>query len=253
MVKRINRLLLALIMAAMLVGAGVFVPTVKAQPPQPLEEVVVTDTKLKLEETETEDYDPWEPFNEKMFNFNYKLDRYVVKPVAKVYNEIVLDGEKQAIANLLDNIRVPKRFVNSLLQGKFKGAAREVARFVINTTLGVGGMADVAKYQFHLEKSDEDTGQTFGYYGAGPGPYLVLPFLPPMDVRDGIGYVVDLALDPLTYVLPAGPSLGRYTEDMVNNRAQNLDTYQSVEEATVDLYSAVRNGYLTRRKQQIAE
>ena len=253
MVMKIDRLVLVSIMAVTLVGAGVFVPTVKAQAPQPLEEVVVTDTKLKLEETETEDYDPWEPFNEKMFNFNYKLDRYVIKPVAKVYNEIVLDGEKQAIANLLDNIRVPKRFVNSLLQGKFKGAAREVARFVINTTLGVAGMADVAKYQFHLEQSNEDTGQTFGYYGAGAGPYLVLPFLPPMDVRDGIGYVFDLALDPLTYVLPAGPSLGRYTEDMVNNRAQNLDTYQSVEEATVDLYSAVRNGYLTKRKQQISE
>jgi len=253
MVKKTNRLLVILIMAVALVGAGVFVPTVKAQAPQPLEEVVVTDTKLKLEDTETEDYDPWEPFNEKMFNFNYKLDRYVIKPVAKVYNEIVLDGEKQAIANLLDNVRVPKRFVNSLLQGKFKGAGREIARFVINSTLGVGGMADVAKYQFHLEKSDEDTGQTFGYYGAGPGPYLVLPFLPPMDVRDGIGYVFDIALDPLTYVLPAGPSLGRYTEDMVNYRAQNLDTYQSVEESTLDLYSAVRNAYLTKRKQQIAE
>ena len=253
MVKRINRLLLALIMAGTLVGTGVFVPTIKAQTPQPLEEVVVKDTKLKLEETVTEDYDPWEPFNEKMFNFNYKLDRYLIKPVAKVYNEIVLDGEKQAIANLLNNIRVPKRFVNSLLQGKFKGAAREIARFVINTTLGVAGMADVAKYQFHLEPSNEDTGQTFGYYGSGPGPYLVLPFLPPMDVRDGIGYVFDLAMDPLTYVLPTGPSLGRYTEDMVNNRAQNLDTYQSVEESTLDLYSAVRNGYLTKRKQQIAE
>jgi phospholipid-binding lipoprotein MlaA len=253
MVNRINRLLLALIMAVTLVGAGVVVPTVKAQAPQPLEEVVVKDTKLKLEEPETEDYDPWEPFNEKMFNFNYKLDRYVIKPVAKVYNEIVLDGEKQAIANLFDNVRVPKRFVNSLLQGKFKGAAREVARFVINTTLGVGGMADVAKYQFHLEPSNEDTGQTFGYYGAGPGPYLVLPFLPPMDVRDGIGYVFDIALDPLTYVLPAGPSVGRYTENMVNNRAQNLDTFEAVEESTLDLYSAVRNGYLTKRKQLIAE
>jgi len=151
MVTKIDRLVLISIMAVTLVGPGVFVPTVKAQAPQPLEEVVVTDTKLKLEETETEDYDPWEPFNEKMFNFNYKLDRYVIKPVAKVYNEIVLDGEKQAIANLLDNIRVPKRFVNSLLQGKFKGAGREIARFVINSTLGVGGMADVAKYQFHLE------------------------------------------------------------------------------------------------------
>ena len=251
MLNRPSSLALAIIMC--LGTLGVAPLTTSTNNIQPLEEIVVRDTMLHLEMTDTEEYDPWEPFNEKVFNFNYKVDRFVLKPVAKVYNEIVLDGEKQAIANLLDNVRVPKRFVNSLLQGKFKGAAREIARFVINTTLGVGGMADVAKYQFHLEPSNEDTGQTFGYYGAGAGPYLVLPFLPPMDVRDGIGYVFDLALDPLTYVLPAGPSLGRYTEDMVNNRAQNLDTYQSVEESTLDLYSAVRNGYLTKRKQQIAE
>jgi ABC-type transporter lipoprotein component MlaA len=86
---------------------------------QPLEEVVVHDTRLHLDETDMEDYDPWEPFNEKMFNFNYKLDRYVIKPVAKVYNEIVLEGEKQAIYNAYDNVAMPKRFVNSLLQGKF--------------------------------------------------------------------------------------------------------------------------------------
>ena len=220
---------------------------------QPLEEVVVHDTKLQLEEADTEDYDPWESFNEKMFNFNYKLDRYVIKPVAKVYNEIVLDGEKQAIHNAYDNVAMPRRFINSLLQGKFKGASREIARFLINSTLGVGGLADVAKYQFHLEKSDEDTGQTFGYYGVGPGPYLVLPFSSPLTVRDAVGYLFDLAMDPLTYVLTVIPSVGKKTEDIINDRAINLDTFQSVEEATLDLYSAVRNAYLTRRKQQIAE
>jgi phospholipid-binding lipoprotein MlaA len=226
---------------------------------EPLEEVFVKE--LRLDETETEDYDPWESFNEKMFNFNYyKLDRYVIKPVAKVYNEIVLDGEKQAIQNLFENIGMPRRFLNSLLQGKFKGAGRELARFVINSTLGVGGFADVAKYQFHLERSNEDTGQTFGYYGAGPGPYLVLPFLPPLTVRDGIGYAFDIAMDPLTYFFPiTGPpgdiavSVGRKIEKMLNDRALNLDKYESVEESTVDLYSAVRNAYLTRRKHQIAE
>ena len=220
---------------------------------QPLEEVVVHDTKLKLDDADTEDYDPWESFNEKMFNFNYKLDRYVIKPVAKVYNEIVLDGEKQAIHNAYDNVAMPRRFINSLLQGKFKGASREIARFLINSTLGVGGLADVAKYQFHLEKSDEDTGQTFGYYGVGPGPYLVLPFSSPLTVRDAVGYLFDLAMDPLTYVLTVIPSVGKKTEDIINDRAINLDTFQSVEEATLDLYSAVRNAYLTRRKQQIAE
>jgi len=212
---------------------------------QPLEEVVVHDTKLHLEETDVDDYDPWEPFNEKMFNFNYKVDRYVIKPVAKVYNEIVLDGEKQAIHNAYENVAMPRRFVNSLLQGKFNGAGRELSRFLINSTLGVGGFADVAKYQFHMEKSDENTGRTFEHYGAGPGPYLVLPFLAPLTVRDAVGYAFDLALDPMSYVLPLVGSFAKTTDDIVNNRARNLDMYESVEEATLDLYSAVRNAYLT--------
>jgi phospholipid-binding lipoprotein MlaA len=223
---------------------------------QPLEEVVVHDTSLHLDETDMDDYDPWEPFNEKMFNFNYRLDRYVIKPVAKVYNEIVLDGEKQAIHNAYENVAMPKRFVNSLLQGKFKGAGWELSRFVINTTLGVGGLADVAKYQFHIEQSDENTGKTFGHYGAGPGPYLVLPFLSPLTVRDAVGYAFDLALDPMSYVLPLVGSFGKTTDDIVNTRAINLDRYESVEEATVDLYSAVRNAYLTdansRSKQNLS-
>jgi phospholipid-binding lipoprotein MlaA len=220
---------------------------------QQLEEVVVTDTKLQLDQPETEDYDPWEPFNEKTFNFNYKLDKYVIKPVAKVYNEIVLPGEQEALHNAYDNVAMPRRFINSLLQGKFKGAVRELSRFVINSTLGVGGLADVAKYQFNLEKSEEDTGQTFGYYGAGPGPYLVLPLLSPLTVRDAVGYVFDVAMDPINYVLPALGTIGKKTEEIMNERALNLDTFEAVEEGTLDLYGAVRNAYLTRRKQQIAE
>lgn len=221
---------------------------------QPLEEVVVTDTKIKsVDEEEGGDYDPWEPFNDKMFTFNYKLDHYVIKPVAKVYDQIILDGEKQLIKNVYQNVAMPKRFLNSLLQGKFKGAGRELARFVINSTVGGAGMTDVAKYQFGIEKSEEDTGQTFGFYGIGPGPYLVLPFLPPMTVRDGVGYLFDLAMDPINYVLPLFPSIGRKVEDVVNERALNLETYESVEEATLDLYSAVRNAYLRKREQQIKE
>ncbi len=242
---------LVLAMLSMAVDAGLL--CIPANAAEPLEEVVVKDTKLTLDDADTEDYDPWEGFNEKVFNFNYKLDRYVIKPVARIYNEIVLPGEQQALHNAYDNVAMPKRFINSLLQGKFKGASREIARFVINSTLGVAGLADVAKYQFHLEKSDEDTGQTLGFYGAGPGPYLILPLTSPLTVRDAIGYAFDIALDPLTYVLPALGSLGKKTEDVINDRSLNLDNYESVEDATLDLYSAVRNAYLTRRKQQIAE
>ena len=243
MVNQSTYLALALIASLGTLGVGPLQTPVTDV--QPLEEVVVHDTRLHLDEMDMDDYDPWEPFNEKMFNFNYKLDRYVIKPVAKVYNEIVLDGEKQAIHNAYDNVAMPKRFVNSLLQGKFTGAGRELSRFVINSTLGVGGLADVAKYQFHMEQSDENTGKTLGHYGAGPGPYLVLPFLAPLTVRNAVGYAFDLALDPMSYVLPLAGIFGKNTDDIVNNRVRNLDKYESVEEATVDLYSAVRNAYLT--------
>jgi phospholipid-binding lipoprotein MlaA len=236
---------LALIMSVGTLGAG---PLQASDDVQPLEEVVVYDTKLDLDSSGMEDYDPWEPFNEKMFSFNYKLDRYVIKPVAKVYNEIVLDGEKQAIHNAYDNIVMPRRFINSMLQGKFRGAGRELSRFVINSTLGVAGLADVAKYQFHIEKSDVNSADTFGFYGVGPGPYLILPFLPPLTVRNAVGYAFDLALDPISYVSPLAGSVGRTSEEIVNNRAINLENYQSAEEATLDLYSAVRNAYLTEQK-----
>jgi phospholipid-binding lipoprotein MlaA len=140
---------------------------------------------------------------------------------------------------------MPRRLINSIFQGKFRGAGREVSRFVINSTLGVGGLADVARYQFHIEKSDVNSADTFGFYGAKPGPYLVLPFLPPFTVRGAVGYAVDLALDPVSYVLPFAGSFGKTSEDIVNNRAVNLENYQSVEEATLDLYSAVRNATIT--------
>ena len=136
--KRTWHCVLAVVIVLLVSAGGT--PRICSAAEPPLEEVVVHDTKLKLEENETEDYDPWESFNEKMFNFNYKLDRYVIKPVAKIYNEIVLDGEKQAIHNLYDNVAMPRRFINSLLQKKFKGAGRELARFLINSTLGVGGV-----------------------------------------------------------------------------------------------------------------
>jgi phospholipid-binding lipoprotein MlaA len=104
-----------------------------------------------------------------------------------------------------------------------------------------------------LRRTCKDTGQTLGVYGVGPGPYLVLPFLPPLTVRDGIGFGVDAALDPLLYVSPFAASAGRSGGTIVNDRALNLERFESVEEATLDLYSAVRNAYLSRRQQAIAD
>jgi phospholipid-binding lipoprotein MlaA len=209
------------------------------------------ETEPPLDEEEV--YDPWEPFNERIFAFNYNVDRYVLKPVARGYRAVVPERVQVMIANGFDNIAVVPRVVNSLLQGKVEGALREVSRFLVNSTLGVGGLFDAGKHA-GLEPSREDFGQTLGVWGVGPGPYLVLPLMPPMTVRDGIGRGVDGVMDPLSYVLPfIWERLAMKVGETVNERALNYELFQGVEETTLDLYSSVRHFYLKRREQQIKE
>jgi phospholipid-binding lipoprotein MlaA len=207
----------------------------------------------KVEGEGDEEYDPLEKFNEVMFEVNRNLDRFVLKPIATVYSWVVPEPIEILIANGFDNIAFVPRAGNSLLQGKWGGATREVARFLINSTLGIGGLFDAAKY-WGIEKSREDFGQTLGVWGLGPGPYLVLPLLEPMTIRDGIGRGVDALMNPLTWV---GPSiyigLAMKAAEMINDRALNLELFQGLEESVIDLYSAVRNGYLRRREQMIKE
>ncbi|MEK7371995.1 MAG: VacJ family lipoprotein [candidate division NC10 bacterium] len=201
-----------------------------------------------------EEYDPWESFNESMFTFNRNLDKYVLKPAAQAYNFVVPDELQQMIDRGFDNIRVVPRVVNNLLQAKWAGAGREIARFLINSVVGIAGLWDMAKQEWGIEKSKEDFGQTLGVWGAGPGPYLILPFLPPMTIRDGIGTVVDGAMDPLSYFLPfIWERFAMKAGDIVNDRSLNLELFEGVEETTVDLYTAVRNAYLQRRARQIKE
>ncbi len=200
------------------------------------------------------DQDPFESFNEKMFWFNREvLDRYILKPVATAWDFVLPDPVQTGIHNAFDNLAVVRRVVNNALQLKFVGTAKEVARFGINSTIGVVGFFDVAKDGFGIEQSDEDTGQTFGVWGMGPGPYLVLPFLPPLTIRDGIGYAFDIAMTPYIYFIPWYASLGGTATNVVNERSLNLDRFERVEESTVDLYSAVRNAYLQRRAAAIRQ
>jgi phospholipid-binding lipoprotein MlaA len=203
--------------------------------------------------SDEEDNDPWERFNEKVFEFNRQTDRFVLKPVAKVYNLIVPDPLQVMIANGFDNISFVPRMVNSLLQLKWGGATRELSRFLINSTAGIGGLFDAAKY-WGIEKSREDFGQTLGVWGVSPGPFLVVPFMEPMTVRDGIGRGVDSLMNPLSYFIPFfWTGLSLKLGEIVNDRALNLELFQGYEESVVDLYSAVRHGYLRRREQLIKE
>lgn len=201
-----------------------------------------------------EEYDPWESFNEKMFAFNRGVDRWVFKPAARAYMFVMPDPWQVLISNGFDNINFVPRFVNSLLQAKWGGAGRELARFLINSTAGIGGLFDPAKDFWGIQKSREDFGQTLGVWGSGPGPYLVLPLMEPLTVRDGIGKFVDGFMDPLSYVLPFfWDRIGMKIGDALNERALNYDLFQGFEESVIDMYSAVRHGYLQRRQQLIRE
>ncbi|MBX3304203.1 MAG: VacJ family lipoprotein [Nitrospira sp.] len=219
-----------------------------------------------------EEYDPWEPANAKVFEFNRQFDRWLLKPVAKGYDSVVPDIVQVGISNFFYNIRVTPRFMNNIFQGKFKGAGIEAGRFVINTTAGIGGFFDVAQ-RFSLTTPEEDTGQTLGFYGVPPGPYIVLPLMQPYTVRDLVGYIGDIALNPIYWLMlpiieiDAIPSviphknrlttsliliIARGTE-IVNDRSLNLEKFQGVEESTLDLYAAVRNAYFQNRAKAIRE
>ena len=218
-----------------------------------------------------EEYDPIEPVNSVVFEFNYRLDKYVVKPVAKVYNFFIPPDVQQSFSNVFQNIRFFPRLLNNLLQAKFEGAGIEMSRFLINSTLGVGGLFDPAGIMFELKTPSEDLGQTLGTYGMGPGPFLMVPFFGPFTLRDGVGFIGDGLLDPFNwFILPfiktnSIPQLvqdrsnirtirfGLTGGEAVNLRSLNLEKFQGVEEGTLDLYGAIRNGYLQQRLNAIQE
>jgi phospholipid-binding lipoprotein MlaA len=200
---------------------------------------------------EAQDYDPWQPFNEVMFSFNHDvLDRYVVKPVATGWEWILPRPARKSFARAIDNLDMPRRLVNNVLQLRPVGAGREVARFVLNTTVGVVGLFDVAAL-VHLEPSNADTGQTLALYGLGAGPYLVLPTMAPSTLRDAIGKTADGMLDPIGYFMPFVANQAKSIITAVNERSLNLQLYADVEESVLDLYSSARNGYLQRRRSAV--
>jgi phospholipid-binding lipoprotein MlaA len=208
---------------------------------------------LQAAEEELAEYDPWSGFNEKTFAFNHGLDTHVIKPVAKAYDKVVPNWVQRAVRNIFENVGSVRRLINLTLQGRWNDSGQELGRFVINTLFGLGGFIDAAPSFGVAEKREADTGQTFGVWGAGPGPYLVLPLLPPLSVRDGIGFVFDVAMDPVNWVAPFAAAVGVTTEKTINDRSLNLELFQNVEETVFDLYAAVRNGYLQRRNFLVQE
>jgi phospholipid-binding lipoprotein MlaA len=196
-------------------------------------------------------FDPIEPVNRGIFWFNDKLYFYLLKPVAKVYR-VVPERARVSVSKFFSNIYTPIRLVNALLQLKFKDTGTEFARFVMNTTIGIGGLFDPAKKYAGMEKKEEDFGQTLGRYGAGPGFYIVLPLFGPSNIRDGIGRIADAFLDPIYYLdIKTGERIAIKAYYVVNTLSLDKDTYEGIKKDALDPYLFIRDAYAQKREGEI--
>jgi len=223
-----------------------------------LQPVLAQTGAIQHEETEhAPPYDPWEPFNQKMFWFNLRLDEYALRPVVTGYARLLPDAARQSVGRFFKNLGVVERFANNLFQGKIPRAGQEVGRFVLNTTLGGVGFFDVADMWFGMKESPEDFGQTLAVYGVSSGPYLVLPFYGPSTARDTVGLAVDSAMNPMNYFLSTLQVFairgGLTVGSAINYRSLNLKLFEDVDRYAVELYGAVQDGYLQRREKAIQE
>ena len=198
--------------------------------------------------------DPLEPFNRAMYHFNDKLYFWVLKPVAQGYRRVVPEEARVGVDNFFTNITFPIRFVNCLLQANFRGAASELGRFVINTVWGIGGLLDPASIQgINLSKQDEDFGQTLGVFGLGQGFYINWPILGPSSPRDTLGLTGDSFCTLFLILIPWDVSLGIRAYEKVNDTSLTIGDYESLKEAAIDPYVAIRDAYVQYRHKKVKD
>jgi len=191
--------------------------------------------------------DPLEPLNRGVYKFNEGLDTMLVRPVAEMYQGVVPPIARTGVSNVYSNLNDVVVALNNLLQGKITEAVSDVGRILINTTAGLLGLFDVAT-PAGLEKHDEDFGQTLGYWGVGDGPYLVLPFVGPRNLRDTAGLFVDWETDPLLHFDPVRTRNQLWALRLVSRRAELLGASNLLSVAALDEYEFVRDAYLQRRR-----
>lgn len=208
--------------------------------------------EIEEDEAEAQDTDPYESFNRKIYRFNSALDRAVLKPLAKGYDKLLPDAVQRSVGHFFRNLGEPTIIVNNLLQGKFEQSFAATARFLANSTLGLGGLFDVAT-KAGVPRQHEDFGQTLAVWGAEQGPYLVLPLLGPRTVRDSFGLVADWYTDPVTYIDNEPLRYGLRGTYLIDTRWQLMDASRVLEQATDDEYLFVREAYLQRRKSLIRD
>ena len=206
----------------------------------------------EFSEDEVQVSDPLISWNRAMFHFNDKLYFWFLKPVATGYKAVVPQSARIGVRNFFYNLAFPIRFANCLFQAKFESAGNEFARFVVNTAVGLGGLLDVATKKMKVEKYDEDLGQTFGSYGIGPSFYINWPIIGPSCLRDTVGLVGDLFLDPVNYLVPRtkyNALVKTYTG--INKTSLTIGDYEDLKDAAIDPYIAIRDAYFQYRKSKI--
>ncbi|MDR2080602.1 MAG: VacJ family lipoprotein [Campylobacteraceae bacterium] len=216
----------------------------------------IDEDDFEAEFASNEEFDPLSGYNRAMTTFNDAAYRYAIIPAAKGYAKVVPRGARDSVNNFFDNLAFPMRFANNLLQGKFLNAASETGRFIINTTVGFLGFANVADELYGMQKHDEDFGQTLGVWGVPSGPHVVLPILGPSNVRDIGGFGVD-------YLLKAQYNTNFFEEDWqnytlaafgaFNAMADFMPIYETLTKDAIDLYPLMKNSYEQRRDKLIKE
>lgn len=194
--------------------------------------------------------DPFEGFNRAMFAVNEGLDTVAFKPLAKGYDAVAPLPVKTGVGNFFGNVRDVWTALNNLLQGKVGDAASDVGRVLVNTTVGIGGVFDVAT-EMGLQKHEEDLGQTLGKWGVGAGPYFYWPIIGPRTTRDTLGWAVDTHFDPVWNIDDVSLRNTLVGVRFVDTRASLLPSDKVVEEAAFDKYSYIRDAYLQHRRSEI--
>lgn len=197
-----------------------------------------------------EAYDPLEGINRAVFAFNDAVDKAVLKPVADTYMDVVPQNIRTAVSNFFDNLGYINVIFNDFLQGKIVQGINDAGRFVLNSTLGIGGLFDPAT-ELGLTRNEEDLGQTFGVWGFAEGLYLVLPLLGPTTLRDAPGFAFSAATNPLNYVGPNPPEsyifVPATSVNAIDQRARAKGAFELIDVAALDRYTFVREAYRQRR------
>lgn len=196
--------------------------------------------------------DPGERVNRGTFGFNEGVDRWVLEPVSKGWDVVMPERVQWGFTNFFANLRMPVVFLNDLLQAKPLAAGQDLARFLVNTTIGIVGLIDVAG-RMDIPANNEDFGQTLGAWGVGPGAYVVLPLLGPSTMRDTVGLVVDTFTTPHIYFVSRAVSLGGASVNVVNTRTRYSEEIRENRASALDYYVFIRNAFLQNRQRWVED